>query len=210
MKTAKKLLMTAVGTACFAFSAGIAEAAKFTLTAEGGDSGLNTFSDLNDFFKLSFESGPDTLYIKEFSLYLSPDANAVFDVPPFPGIGDDSDIVDADIIDVFLSNNSQTATVIFVDGAFTLGETLEFGVDTDRVGPGGFFDIFDPGIDFGLADITFSVLLSDGRSGTGIFEIESFIPSKSVAVVHVPEPTTVFALFAMGSLSAFSLKRSRH
>lgn len=222
MQTVKKLLFTAVGTAFFALSAGTAEAATVMFMTEGADSGINSAIDRNDFFQVSFTNGPSNLFIEQLTLDLSPDSDAFFDFGGGffspggfgfpPALSNNSDIVGADIDNTVLSADLKTLTTTFVGGAFGVGETLEFGVDTDFVGPGiGLFGLIDPGAAFGLADITFSVQLSDGRSGTGTFEVESFFkPSKSVASVHIPEPTTVLALFTMGGLSAFSLKRSRH
>ncbi len=170
MKTVKKLLLTALGTAIVALSTGKAEATTVTLKAEGFDSMLNSFFGQNDFFELSFVDSPDDVFIDKFTLDLSREPDAFFDfgggffsqgsfgTPP--QLGSNSDISAAEITNVSLTNNKQTFTVNFADAAFGVGETLEFGVDTDLVGPmTGFWGFIDPGGAFGLADIMFSVEL---------------------------------------------------
>ncbi|MDJ0516147.1 MAG: PEP-CTERM sorting domain-containing protein [Trichodesmium sp. MO_231.B1] len=219
MKTAKKLLMTAVVTTFVALSAGTAEAAKLRFTAKGEDSGIENATKRNKFFKLNFQEAPDNVYIKKFVFDLSPDANAIFDFTsgspggkgfPFE-VSDKSDITDADIKNSFLSDDLQKLTVKFVDEAFSVGEILKFGVDTDRIAGGG---KIDDGGDFGIADIKFKVTLSNGTKGKGVFDKKN--PLKSVAIAKiadpkpVPEPATILGLFAVSGLGAFSLKRSRH
>ncbi|MGD1807793.1 PEP-CTERM sorting domain-containing protein [Dapis sp. BLCC M126] len=216
MKTAKKLLMTAVGTALVVFSPGKAEAAKLIFTAQGEDSGIENAKERNKFFKLNYQEGPDNVYIEKFVFDLSPDPNAIFDFSngnpggsgfPFQ-VSQNSDITDDDIKNYFLSDDLQQLTVKFKDGAFSVSEVLKFGVDTDGIAGGG---KVDDGGDFGIADIAFRVTLSNGTKGKGFFDKKD--PLKSVAILYiadpqpVPEPTTVLGLFAISGLGAFSLKR---
>lgn len=155
IQTAKKLLISAVGTVFVALSAGTAEAAKVTLTTEGADSGINSAIDRNDFFQVSFTESPGDLFIEKLTLDLSLDSDAFFDFGGglfspgefgfLPTLSSNSDIVDADIDDISLSDNRKELTTIFADGAFGVGETLKFGVDTDLVDPGlGAFGRIDP------------------------------------------------------------------
>ncbi|MEB3341645.1 PEP-CTERM sorting domain-containing protein [Okeania sp.] len=207
MKIAKKSLITVVVTASVALFAGIAEAATIKFKTIGGDSGSNA-ARRDNFFRVIFEEGPENVYIDQLILDLSadPDASFNFSRPRrAPQVGNNSDVTDAEFS--YSLDGQQLLTLDFADGAFTTGETLMFGMNTNNVGPG----FFDPGGDFGLAGVTFDVTLSNGTFGTGTFERQSRRRSVAVANILDPEPvpesSTVLGLFAILGMSGFSLKR---
>ena len=155
-----------------------------------------------------YKRQPENVYIDQLSLDLSPDANASFNFfPPrrSPEASNNSDITDAEFS--YSLNGQQLLTLDFADGAFAVGEKLIFGMNTNHVGP----RFLDPGGDFGLAGVTFDVTLSNGTSGTGIFERKTRRRSVAVANItdpeSVPESSTASGLFAVWVLGAFSLKR---
>ncbi|GET38284.1 hypothetical protein [Microseira wollei] len=197
------LLTTLAGAALMDLVTGeVAQAARITAETIGGDSGVNTAINRNTFFGVSFNEGSVGTFIKSFSIDLSPDSNAFFDITPDlfspGGIGfpfelvSSSGVAASDILSSVLSNSNKMLTVTLADGAFVAGEFLRFGIDTDGVGPSFFgLDPFDPGIDFGLAGAKFTATLSNGQSGTSVFQPVSLTPSRSEATVDIPEPTSV-------------------
>ncbi|MFB2975656.1 PEP-CTERM sorting domain-containing protein [Microseira sp. BLCC-F43] len=219
MKLVKTLALftTLAGSALMALVTGeVAQAASITAQTRGLDSGINTAVDRNSFFGVSFDQGSVGTFIKSFSIDLSPDSNASFDITPFPfALGPSSGVAASDILSSVLSNSNKMLTVTLADGAFVAGEFLRFGIDTDRVGSSFFgLDPFDPGIDFGLAGAKFTATLSNGQSGTSVFQPVSLIPSVSQTTLDIPEPTSVpepasvLGLLAFGAMGAGStLKR---
>lgn len=119
-----------------------------------------------------------------------------------------------------LDGRIRILTPVFADGTFNPGDLLTFGINTtvvgngdlpfrDRENPDAQVDRLDPGGDF--AGVNVSVVLSNGKNSataTGSFE---FVDAETaIALVNIPEPipepTTIFGLFAVGGLGASVLK----
>ncbi|NES02148.1 MAG: PEP-CTERM sorting domain-containing protein [Okeania sp. SIO2F4] len=111
----------------------------------------------------------------------------------------------------------------FADGTFNPGDTFTFGANTtvvgngdlpfrDRDNPDAEVDRLDPGGDF--AGVNVSVVLSNGSNSataTGSFDFVDV--ETAIAVLNIPEsipePTTIFGLFAVGGLGASLLKNKQ-
>ncbi|MDJ0515166.1 MAG: PEP-CTERM sorting domain-containing protein [Trichodesmium sp. MO_231.B1] len=122
-----------------------------------------------------------------------------------------------------LDGRIRIITPIFADGTFNPGDTFTFGANTtvvgngdlpfrDRENPEAQVDRLDPGGDF--AGVNVSVVLSNRKNSataTGSFE---FVDAETaIALVNIPEPipepTTIFGLFAVGGLGASLLKNKQ-
>ncbi|HEU4660764.1 MAG TPA: hypothetical protein VFS63_08895, partial [Pseudolabrys sp.] len=77
-------------------------------------------------------------------------------------LGSNSDVTPTS----WTSGDTDVLTIDFAPGAFTAGETLRFGIDTD--GTGG-HDL-DNGGDFGDEHVPFTVTLSDGTILSGVYQ----------------------------------------
>ncbi|MDY7016452.1 MAG: PEP-CTERM sorting domain-containing protein [Cyanobacteriota bacterium] len=219
-KSLLKLALIAAGTAVTSLGmADVARGARLTFQARGFDSGINAARDRNNFFGVAFNNAPVGTFVESITFNLSPDPNAFFDITPgFPGgpgfdfeVGNTNGITAGDITRS-LSPNRRRLTLNFANGAFTAGDSFRFGIDTDRVGPSILgLDFLDPGVDFGLAGVKVSAVLSNGTSGMTRFKPVSFIrPSKSIAKLKikdpeiVPEPASVVGLLAVAAIGASS------
>lgn len=229
--TAKSLLkltlVTAATVAVNFATPEVARGAVLSFEARGLDSGLNSAFERNNFFGVTFNSAPVGTFVESVTFDLSPDSNAFFDITPgflSPGsFGFDFEVGSASGLSVSeitrsVSPDNKKLTLTFAGGAFSVGDSFRFGIDTDRVGSSFLgLDLFDPGVDFGLAGTLVSAVLSNGTSGATTFEPVSFIfPSQSVAVLDiddpevVAEPTSVvglLALAAVGASSTFARKK---
>jgi hypothetical protein len=230
-------LSVAILFACFC-SAGIpgtAEAASFVAQTKGNNNN-NKNNDALNFYSFAIEDEGDTsdVFIKSIQIDLAAggDNDAYFDysgLAPLLNLGSLQGLTDSDITFTPLAGtpvlapsfnpedgDSSVLQISFAAGSFGIGDSFQFGAETDYLTD----DVRDDGDDFARAGVAITLELEDGSVETVSFSevqnnhsraVQSIIyaaePPEPVA--EVPEPLSVLGLFTVGTLGRLTLKRSQ-
>ncbi|MGB3532159.1 MAG: PEP-CTERM sorting domain-containing protein [Microcoleaceae cyanobacterium] len=216
---------------CVGSIAATAEAASFVAETRG----LNNGND-SDFFSFRIDDTGDTsdVFIKSIQIDLAAggDSDAYFDFQSFAptlNLASLQGISESDITFTSLAGSQVVAPgfnpddgdtsllqISFAFGSFGIGDSFQFGADTDNLAN----DRRDDGDDFARAGAALTLELEDGTFETVSFsEVENNYSQviQSIAnaadipdpVTEVPEPLSIFGLFTVGILGSASLKRSK-
>jgi len=124
----------------------------------------DTYSSNNNQFGFNFAVGAG-LSITQIRINMGNKGD--FDPGDKFGIGDQSDISNSDVDynNSYVSSNNGTLVLSFNQNAFTAGETLRFGIDTDDDNRD-----LDDGEDFGEENVNFTITFSDGMTISGTYD----------------------------------------
>lgn len=215
--------------------AGTAEAASFVAQTKGHNNRNNNEQALN-FYKFALEDEGETsdIFIKSIWIDLAAggDEDAYFDYSGFAptlNLGSLQGLIASDITFTSLAGTEVLASsfnpddgdtsrlqISFAAGSFGLGDSFEFGAETDYLAD----DVRDDGDDFASAGVAITLELEDGSVETVTFsEVENnhslavqsiiYAAEPPEAVAEVPEPFSVLGLLTVSVLGGVSLKRSK-
>jgi hypothetical protein len=214
---------------------GTAEAASFVAQTKGHNNKNNNDEALN-FYSFALEDEGDTsdVFIKSIWIDLAAggDDDAYFDYSGFAptvNLGSLQGLTESDIAFTPLEGTEVLAPsfnpddgdtsvlqISFAAGSFGLGDSFQFGAETDFLTE----DVRDDGDDFARAGVAITLELEDGSVETVTFsEVENnhslavqsivYAATPPEPVAEVPEPLSVVGLFTVGTLGSLTLKRSK-
>jgi hypothetical protein len=141
--------------------------------------------DTNNFFKVSFQNGPSSVFLKSMSINLNP-VHAFFDPTNNPpglsgtpfGLSGLQGLAAGDITVSGNTDGSSLLTLNFANGAFATGDAFNFGIDIDLL---SCVDCFGAQPSE-LAGALFSFAFSDGFGSTAAMSGTTFVADSTEVV----------------------------